>query len=125
MRRVWFHIAVAALVAVVSACRLAAPRPVTAVNASGRLPPPDPGGDPVECRGDACYQLGQRVNFIQRGRGFTLQTQRACHEFGLQPNRSSGPSRNYMGQPISDPAPGAPPTAQTFVCGPPGVNLVP
>jgi hypothetical protein len=63
------------------------------------------------------------VNFIVHG-VFTRRTQRDCHAFGLNQSRVLPRPRDYFWQPISDPAPGAPPTADTYVCGPPGVNLV-
>jgi hypothetical protein len=80
-----------------------------------------PGGYPVECRGNACYQLGHRVAFIRSG-AFTQEAERDCRAYGritrVLPRR-----RDYLWQAISDPVPGAPLTADTFVCGPPGVNL--
>jgi hypothetical protein len=88
-----------------------------------RLRAPDPGGYSVECRGDACFQLGRRVSFIVHG-GFTRRTQRDCRAFGLKPSVLLPRRRDYFWQPISDPVPDAPPTADTYVCGPPGVNLV-
>jgi len=70
--------------------------------------PADPAGYPVECSGDACYQRGQRVRLIANGR-FTQAAIYACN----------GAGGGFIWESAADPAPGAPPTAQTYTCGRP------
>lgn len=82
--------------------------------------PADPAGYPVECDVyTSCYQLGRLVDFDPGGRITAAETQ-ACRFYGQNQN----PRRDhYVWVTLSDPAPGAGPTASTYVCGPPSTNL--
>ena len=74
---------------------------------------PNPVGYPVECSGDSCFQLGRPVALIHHGR-FVLAAERDC--------KTRGPKDFW--QNIADPAPGAGPAADTYMCGTVGINLV-
>jgi hypothetical protein len=75
----------------------------------------NPRGYPVECPGaktTVCYQLGRRVLF-------NAGMNSSCNAFGI----SATGQRDWQWVALSDPAPGAPPTALTYVCGRPTIGL--
>jgi hypothetical protein len=88
------------------------------------IPLARPAGYPVECapRGGDCYQLGHRVRFLAAND--FARAQAACHSYGLHPPTALPRRSDYLWQTIGDAAPGAlQAPGDTYVCGPPGVNL--